>query len=274
VWAFVRPPIYATALSPLAALPPHAAFAVWELVNVAAVIGFVLVLDPSPFGLVMTALFLPLGLSFRQGQDMALWLLCIGLSMALLRRKKPFMAGLVLALCGMKFHLFLLVPVFLLARKAGRMAAGLCAGGALLIFGCFALFGRNWVFQYYSCVMENQKHLRSTGSFLTVLQVQWWPVVVCLGMGALCYWACRYVQNPEAALSSAVGLGLFVAPRLYLYDAVVALPALLLIFRRLLDAPECERVRAGITAAIWGSRASAYDAQTSRNRSLTQVAPQ
>lgn len=159
VWAFVRPPIYAIALSPLGALPPRAAFMVWELLNVAAVIGFVFLVDPSPFGFVMTALFVPLGLSFRQGQDMPLWLLSIGLSMVLLRRNKAFAAGLVLALCGIKFHLFLLVPVFLLARKAGKMAAGLCVGGVLLIVGCFALFGRNWPSQYYTCIVENQRHI-------------------------------------------------------------------------------------------------------------------
>jgi hypothetical protein len=244
VWAFVRPPIYAAALAPWAALPPCAAFAAWELLNVAAVIGFVFLADASLFGLVMTSLFIPLGLSFRQGQDMPLWLMFIGLSMVLLYRNKAFAAGLILALCGIKFHLFLLVPVFLLARRASKMAAGLCVGGFLLILGCFALFGRNWPSQYYTCITENQKHLPSTGSFLALVQFPWWPVVICVSVGALCYAVCRYVKSPEAALSSAVALSLFVAPRLYLYDAVIALPALLLIFRRLLHAPECERFQA------------------------------
>jgi hypothetical protein len=241
VWAFVRPPIYAAALSPLGALPPRAAFAVWELLNVAAVIGFVFLVDPSLFGLVMTALFIPLGLSFRQGQDMPFWLLFIGLSMVLLRRNRGFAAGLVLALCGIKFHLFLLLPVFLLARRASRMAAGLCIGGVLLIVGCFALFGRDWPSQYYTCIVENQKHLPSTGSFLALVSVPWWPVVVCVAVGALCYAVCRFVKSPEAALSSAVALSLLIAPRFYLYDAVIALPAFLLIFRRLLYAPESEQ---------------------------------
>ena len=175
---------------------------------------------------------------------MPFWLLFIGLSMVLLRRNRGFAAGLVLALCGIKFHLFLLVPVFLLARRASRMAAGLCVGGVLLIVGCFALFGRDWPSQYYTCIVENQKHLPFTGSFLALVTVPWWPVVVCVAVGALCYAVCRYVKSPEAALSSAVALSLLIAPRFYLYDAVIALPALLLIFRRLLYAPESEQFQA------------------------------
>jgi len=243
VWAFVRPPIYAAVLSPLGALSPRFAFAVWELLNVAAGFGFVFLLEPSPFGMVMTALFVPLRLSFRQGQDMPLWLLFTGLAMALLRRNRPFSAGLVFALCGIKFHLFLLVPVFLVARRAGKMAAGICTGGVLLVLGCFALYGRNWLSQYYACIIENQKHLSSAGSFLTLVKSQWSPVAVCACAGALCYVVCRHVRSTEAALSSGVALSLLVAPRLYLYDAAVALPALLLIFRQLLHSPECERTR-------------------------------
>ena len=162
VWAFVRPPVYATALYPLGLLKPQAAFIAWQILNLGAMVAVVGLLWRSPAAVLAALACSPIWTSFRQGQDMPLLTLAAAGAIALIERKRMYSAGIVLAFCGIKFHLLLLVPVFLCVRRAWSVAAGLLLGGGVLIGACFALYGRSWMSDYYRCVLENQKHLETT----------------------------------------------------------------------------------------------------------------
>lgn len=236
VWAFVRPPLYATALYPLGLLTPHAAFIVWQTLNLAALVCVVALLWPTPMAVAATLSCAPMWTSFRQGQDMPLIALAAALSIALAERKRNFLAGVILALCGIKFHLLLLVPIFLCVRKAWSLAAGLLTGAGSMIGICLVLYGHAWMRDYYRCVVENQKHLKTT-SLLSLIASPWWAGAVCLAAAALAIALCRYSKKDGMALALTLAAGLSVAPRFYLYDVAIALPAVLLVLRQFTTSP-------------------------------------
>ena len=110
------------------------------------------------------------------------------------------------------------------------MTLGLCAGSAILTFACFAFYGRHWLRDYYACVVENQRHLH-TSSLFTFVPWPWGTIALCAALAAACYLVCRSVRNVETAFTVSLVLSLLAAPRLYAYDAAIALPALLVILR-------------------------------------------
>lgn len=230
VWAFLRPPVYATALYPLGLLKPQEAFLVWQLFNLAAIVAVVALLWRSPLAVVAALSCSPLWTSFKQGQDMPLLVLAAATAIVLIGRKRTYVAGFVLALCGIKFHLLLLIPVFLCVRKAWSLAAGLLSGAVVMMGACCALYGRSWAADYYHCVAENQKHLRTT-SLLSIVPSGWWPVALCSVVVLVTAAVCRYSRSDRMALALTLALGLMVAPRFYFYDVAIALPALLVILR-------------------------------------------
>ena len=234
VWAFVRPPLYATVLWPLGLVRPQAAFLLWQTLNLGAAVGVVLLLWPSPLAVLAMLSCAPMWTSFRQGQDMPLVVFAAALSVALVERRRTFLAGVVLALCGIKFHLLLLIPIFFCARKAWRFAAGLLSGAAFMIGACFLLYGPSWIGDYYRCVTENQKHLKTT-SLLSIVPDSWWPIAVCVAAAFLTMALSKYSKTQGMALAVTLGMSLTVAPRFYLYDLAIALPAVLLLLRRSTD---------------------------------------
>ena len=130
---FIRPPFYAALLSPLSALPYRLAYAVFSLIGLASAVWFVVRFSgecPSlPF---FAAMSIPVVDALCDGQDTPLLLLFLGTAMLLARRKRDFLAGVVLSLCAIKFHLFVMLPVALLLQRRWRMLAGGGIGIALL----------------------------------------------------------------------------------------------------------------------------------------------
>jgi Glycosyltransferase family 87 len=241
VWAFVRPPIYATVLYPLGLLTPQTAFVLWQILNLAALTFVVLLLWRSPPAVVATLSCAPIWTSFKQGQDMPLVLLVAAVSVALLERRRSYLAGMVLALCGIKFHLLLLIPVFLLARKAWPVAAGVLTGATVLIGVCFVQYGPSWIGDYYRCVVENQKHLTTT-SLLSVVPAAWWAVAVWTVAVMVTVTLARRCPTDGMALALTLAMGLTVAPRIYLYDVAIALPAVLVVLRWFIEEPTAAKL--------------------------------
>jgi len=234
VWAFVRPPFYAFVLFPLGLLRPWAAFVAWQLANLVALACFQALMWPSRIGLLAMVACAPLWVSFRQGQDMPLLLLIVGVTIFLLEHNRAGLAGAVMSLCTIKFHLLLLVPMFLLAHRGWRMAAGLCLGVAALLIGCFTIYGGDWPAQYSRSMIENQRHLH-TASLWTLAPAPWGPITVVTVLALGCYFACRKISSPAIAFAVSLVFSFLAAPRAYIYDAAITLPALLLILRSSVD---------------------------------------
>ena len=154
---YTRPPFYAALLRPLAALAYHVAYAAFSIATLGSILWFVIGFSkecPSlPF---FAAISIPLLTALCNGQDTPLLLAILGGSILLTRRKMEFLAGLVLSLCAIKFHLFLFPPILLLVKKRWRILGGAASGIALL-----AGLG----------VLVNGAH--STWQYITVLRDSW-----------------------------------------------------------------------------------------------------
>jgi hypothetical protein len=135
---YTRPPFYAALLRPLAALAYHVAYAAFSIATLGSILWFVIGFSkecPSlPF---FAAISIPLLTALCNGQDTPLLLAILGGSILLTRRKMEFLAGLVLSLCAIKFHLFLFPPILLLVKKRWRMAEQPAASHFLRDWACW-----------------------------------------------------------------------------------------------------------------------------------------
>src|SRR5580658_10418440 len=118
---YIHPPFEALIFLPLSWLPYPRAFAVWDLLNLAALFGVGLLLRRSvnmlrlipPWKFVIASLaFFPIFDCFLQGQDSILLLLLCVLGFNALKREADVLAGCWLALGVFKFQF--IIPIVLL----------------------------------------------------------------------------------------------------------------------------------------------------------------
>ncbi len=153
---FIRMPWFAAALWPLARLPYIPAQFIWQALLIGGLVTFV-ILWPRPSLAIRATILcysLPALMNLRMGQDVPLLLACMAVSLALLHRGKPLIAGLVLSLTLAKFHLFLpLFPAVLLARR-WRLAAGLFGGATFLMTTSFLVNGPDWPRRFLAAISD------------------------------------------------------------------------------------------------------------------------
>lgn len=134
---YIRPPFYAALFKPLAALRYRVAYGIFFLGILSSILWFVIRFSKEcpelPF---FAALGIPLLTPLCNGQDTPFLLVMLGSSILLLRRHRNFIAGLVLSLCTIKFHLFLFLLILLLLKKRWRtLAGGICGTCILTVLG-------------------------------------------------------------------------------------------------------------------------------------------
>ena len=130
VRAYIRPAFYAVLLWPLGKLSYHAAAVVWQVRNVLGIGIFIWCWARDRAAMIV--LFMPLLIALVLGQDVPILLAVFADVVWLLRKNRLFLAGLLMALCAVKFHLFLLLPLVIVAKRLWRFAGGLAVGGAAL----------------------------------------------------------------------------------------------------------------------------------------------
>ncbi len=231
---YIRPPFYAVLLWPLGQLPFRAAYLVWFLINLGAVIAFVWAWRFRPESYIACALFIPLGYSFGMGQDAPLLLLSFAAGARLIERRNDLLGGAVLALCAIKPHLALLLPVVLLAQRRYRALVGMAAAGGVLYLLSAAALGMEWPVAFVRAALENESgiHPRLLGlsGFTEGLHgVRWVLPVLAIAGAALVYVRARAAAWLPA-ISFALAAGLVFGPRALPYDASLFLPLLLLYF--------------------------------------------
>src|SRR5674476_61843 len=105
---FIRPTFYALLLKPLSWMPYLPAYVVFQIFSV----GVCLLYFLRTYGrqwrevYVFAAMSLPIISNIVNGQDVTLLLAFCTASLMLARKNRDFLAGLVFALCAIKFHLF------------------------------------------------------------------------------------------------------------------------------------------------------------------------
>ena len=152
---YIRPPFYAVLLKPLSFLPYWAAYAVFAALCVASIVWFVVRFTKEcPVLPLCASLGIPVVAALLGGQDTPFLLVFMGGFILLTRRQKDFLAGLVLSLCAIKFHLFLFVPLMLLCKKRWRLIYGASCGVAALMAGGIAFTGIASLGKYLSILPD------------------------------------------------------------------------------------------------------------------------
>jgi hypothetical protein len=135
---YVNPPLLAWLFAPLTLVPEPAAYALWTLVSLAALVWAWCIAAPyaglGKFTLLLLALALwPVLLSLYFGQPTIVMLGLVATAWWLCARDRPLEGGVALAVAtALKPHLVILVPLALLASGRYRAVLGWIAGGAVL----------------------------------------------------------------------------------------------------------------------------------------------
>jgi hypothetical protein len=231
---FIRPPFYALMLWPLGQLPFQVAYILWFIINLTAFLGFVRLWRFREEVYLACTFFLPLAWSFAILQDAPLMLLAFSAGARLVEQKRELAGGAVLALCAVKPHLFLFVPVALLAQRRYRALAGMLGAGAILYLLSSAVLGLNWPSAFFQAVMGNEAtiHPRLLGlaGLLSGFGAPRWVLAFGTIAGALIVYHRAQSAAWLPSIAFAVAAGAALAPRAMVYDASLFLPLILLQF--------------------------------------------
>ncbi len=238
---FMRLPCFSLFYWPLAQLPYPVASAAWEVLCVVSLLAFAL-LWPSGrrrYTALACCWSLPAMLTVAEGQDIGFVLLWIAIAAVFMRRKQPGVAGLAASMCLVKFHLFLMIPVWICARRQWRFARGLAAGGAGLLALSFVAGGWDWPMRYLALLAQP-----SNTPFLNAMPTVYGlfgglphaivPELLITGLIGLGVWMASRA-NSAWGLAAALAGGVLAAPHAYMADGAMLVPAVLLVFRSRID---------------------------------------
>lgn len=236
-WLFTRLPAVALALRPLGRLPYQTAYMVWQTLSLAALGGFLVLwrTQNRAMLILLCCWSFPLTAAFASGQDDCFLLLWIGLALCL-ASKWPRVAGAVLALGAMKFHLFVLVPIALLAGRRWRPLAGFGASASAIFALCFVAAGPHWIGSYLRLVlnpvvnpashsMPNLHGLFADLPFGGFLEISASMLVLAA------VWRIAAGAGFEVGIAGALVGGILVSRHAYAADLVLLIPALWILSR-------------------------------------------
>src|SRR5271157_5414313 len=229
---FVRPPVYAILMAPLALIPFPVAFWLWICVQSAVLLGcwawawkrF------GPEAAVWGALLSVGPLGIANGQDCAVFLALLCGAFVLGEKKRLFLCGLVLGLGLTKFHLFLLWPLVLLVQRRWRMLAGfaICGLGqallSLVILGWSGLCGYVAFATHLNRYFSPERYL-DINAILLNIGISSRPLLIVLTalVVGLVLWCSRRTAPLWMTFTLATAGSLLISPHVYGYDATMLL---------------------------------------------------
>jgi len=236
---FVRPPIYAGVLSPIARMPIQRAFWVWIGLQslILAVCWAWAARRFGPSGLIWSSLFLPTSYGIANGQDCVIMLALMIVAFELAGRDRPWASGFTIGLALIKFHLLLLFPLLMLLNKRWRMFAGYCAAAAIEVAASLLLGGWSGMLDYARLLQrkdidqlspspEMMSNIYAIPANLGIDSAIVSPVLaaIVLGLTLVAAWHAPL----RVWFSAAIAGSLLIAPHVYGYDAAMLLPPVLL----------------------------------------------
>ena len=232
---FTRLPFYAVLLAPLRLLDYPAAYGLWSLLRLAAVVAFVLLWTGARSKadtLLFVSLSLPIYVSLITGQDTLLLLPLIAMTLRY-ERTRPFASGFALSLCAIKFHLFTLAPVLLLAQRRWDIGKGFLAGGGVLLVLSFLGGGWTWPASYLGTLLDGRVHpetekMPNLHGLEMPMPVE---LAVCALIAATAWFAMRRLPF-DVGLATALTGGLLLSYHCYMMDTVILVPALMIVLLR------------------------------------------
>lgn len=230
---YTRLPAFAFLLRPLGRLDYRAAYFVWQGLSLASFLTFLMLWPTRDRGLLLCAACcsFPLFADVTGGQDIAFLLLIVAIAWRL-APSRPFAAGAVLALSALKFHLFFLLPLFLIAQRRWRVLAGVGATTAGILATCFVAAGPGWIPDYVRFVLQEQTNpsvrnmVNLRGLFEGLPHSLAWEAASAALVAIGVAWIARRVTF-SVGLSAALAGSLLTSHHAYGADALLLLPALL-----------------------------------------------
>src|SRR5271165_4403317 len=227
---YSRPPFYAAMLRPLAMLSYRTAYWTFEGISFAAFAVFLILFVPQCKELVLfSSLCFPLLSNFLNGQDVTLVLLCAAGGILAIRNGHGFLGGLLLSLCAIKGHLFVLTPLVFLIHRRWSVLAGGAAGGAALTAISFLTDGWDWPHRYLALLANPELHPNPSsmpnlrGLVFGIAGAEhpaaYWALTILVV--ATVAWLAWKMQDLEIAFAMCLVAGLLVSYHAYLQDAVL-----------------------------------------------------
>lgn len=245
---FVRPHIYAAALSPLAALDHAAAFRVWLVLQAGFLLLFLYLIwrGFGSEGVLIGALYLPAALGFMHGQDNLMFAAAVAAGLLALERGRDAQAGLLWSVVLVKFHLAPGLALALLAARRWRALAAFGAGGGVLALASLLLGGWAGAAAYTRLLLApgteglypGRETLANLQGLAASLGLPTAALYATLGVAVAALLAAGLRRGPWwRQFCLALGGCLILTPHVYLYDLTILLPALLLSMREGAAAP-------------------------------------
>lgn len=234
---YLRLPVFAFVSRPLTALSYATAYRVWQALLLAALLGFWwLWPEPGRDALLVAACWsIPLVTSILNGKDVIFLMLFLA-GLWRFHDSRPWLAGLCLALCALRFNLFFLVPVVLIAQRKWRVAAWAAAGVLALLGISTAVSIDRWVPRFIDFALNDvaakQPYTMSTfvALFAGLPHANTWELAGGVVIAAMVAWLSLRVSF-SVALSAALAGGLLTSHHAYLPDLLLLLPILVVVLR-------------------------------------------
>ncbi|SRR5579883_2093555 len=236
----IRLPFWFAMLSPMARLDYPRAHLVWTVGMTLAAVAFAWLVpaDQRSNAALACCWSLPLVTAIVIGQDLPLLLAILAAALRLRDAGRPFAAGCVLALCLIKFHLFVLLPLPFLRGREWRLMGGWAAGVLVLVAASFLAAGTGWPRDYLALIVrEGNVNAGAQWAMPTLHGIaahfRWGLMVeAALSLAAIGL-AIRAVQRNsfEVGFAASLAGGYLIARHAYMQDCSILLPALLILAR-------------------------------------------
>lgn len=232
---YTRLPYLAALLWPLGRLPYLWAYAAFQAVSLAALSAFVLLWPQNRAAALMACCWsVPISATFALGQDVVFLMVWVALALRW-HKTRPLAAGLALALCAAKFHLFIHVPLVITAQRKWRAGSGALLGGAGITALSFAVAGADWPVRYLATVSSPSigpgEHIMPNlhGLLRDFPARGIWEVLLALTCGVLVWMVARHGAF-DLGVAAALIAGVLTSVHAYLPDCALLIPAALVLF--------------------------------------------
>jgi Glycosyltransferase family 87 len=234
----VRLPFFALMMAPFSRLPYRTAYAVFQALSVLSIVAFIWMqgrAQERARGLMVCVTSFPLLLSVGLGQDVTFVMLLVAVFLRYWD-EKPEVAGVALALCTIKYHLFPFMAVVVLLRRNRRLVASLLASLAVLAVLSFAVAGPSWPSQYVAQITRSWDVPDHMPNVRAVLLGTSHPLLynclLCVIVSALASSAAvRWRKNLPLCTAIALAAGILVTYHVFLQDCAILIPPLVEIWR-------------------------------------------
>ncbi len=231
---FLRLPFFAAFMVPWSRLPFWPAFTLWRIANLAAIGVFIWLCFPCrEWSLLACAWSMPIAYGIFNGQDIGFLLMWVAAALALVRRGSPVLAGIALAMCAEKPHLFLLLPLLIFRGRYRKIAYGFIAANLCLLILSFAIQPIDWPNRFFQALKSGQIDPTPASHFNLFGLVHGngrFEAVLAIGVVLLAFYICRS-SDLQFGLAAVLTGSLLVSHHQTPSDAALLIPvALILVF--------------------------------------------